>query len=273
MPGVRKSDEARYLKALKRLFQSFFDALKKDPDAKVEDLLKEHTFELYQQAERVAKGMVTAQEQYSAKGWKDAAYKSTRGRAIYQQLKKDMKGPVGDRVRELIEENAQLIVTLSERWAKYAAEYSFRQAVMGKRPEQIEAEMRKRIPQHMQKNLKCIARTETSKAQAAITQARAENLGISAYIWHACGDERARFSHQSMDGILVFYNDPPSPERLFPQAGHPAYGQYHAGCTFNCRCHQEPVVEWEYLPDIIRVYSHGEIRAMTRTAIIHDFGR
>ena len=126
------------------------------------------------------------------------------------------------------------------------------------------------MPEHITKNLKCIARTECAKANAAIVQARAEALGIRAYIWHSVGDERTRDAHRAMNGILVFYDDPPNPEAMF---GGNGYGNYHAGNTFNCRCHQAPVVDISFLPDVVRVHSHGSITSMTKDQILKRYGK
>ena len=98
-----------------------------------------------------------------------------------------------------------------------------------------------------------------------------DTLGVSAYIWHSAMDERTRHSHAGMNGVLCFYSDPPNPEALFPGPGQKAYGAYHAGNTFNCRCWQEPVVEWSFLPDSIKVHDHGRLVTMTREAIIKKY--
>ena len=141
----------------------------------------------------------------------------------------------------------------------------------GRRPADVEKELRNILPGKITRNLKCIVRTEMAKASAAITQARAENLGISAYIWHAANDERTRHAHGEMDGLLVFYNSPPNPEALFPEEGVKPYGRYHAGNTFNCRCWQEPVVDWSFLPDSIRVVTSDGVKTMSRKAIIKNY--
>ena len=73
-----------------------------------------------------------------------------------------------------------------------------------------------------------------------------------------------------MDGVLVFYDDPPSPEAL---AGEKQYGKYHAGNTFNCRCYQEPLVDIAFLPDVVTVYRDGRIYTTTKGALMHKYGK
>ena len=276
MPLVSKSEERRFWKDLCKVFNGLIEDIK----TKGTSVLTEHSSEYrrFMQSdpvsrflERIIGRMVREQRRVSASSWKEAASKSTNGRTLYELISGEMKGPVGARVRQLIAENAAFIKTLPEEWAKYVTQYAAREALRGKRPEDVEAELRKIIPEHMAKNLKCIARTECAKANAAIVQARAESCGIRAYIWRCVKDERSRDAHAGMDGILVFYNDPPNPEALF--GGAKPYGSYHAGDTFNCRCYQEPVVDVSFLPDIVLVHDHGSIRRMTRKQIEKEFGK
>lgn len=205
----------------------------------------------------------------TATSWREAASKGSRGPEILALVRNEMKGPVGERVWQIVSDNAAYIKTLPEEWALYATQYAAREALKGKRPEEVEAELRKIMPPHIQKNLKTIARTECAKANSAITQARAEMCGIQAYIWHSMADERTRLGHAHMNGVLVFYDDPPSPEAL---VGEKSYGHYHAGNTFNCRCYQEPVVDMSFLPDTLEVYSDGSIHTMTKRALKRKFG-
>lgn len=194
--------------------------------------------------------------------------RGTQSKELYRLINNEMNGPVGGRVWELVSENVNFIKTIPDHWKQYAVEYAYRETFRGKRPEQIEEDLRKRLPEYCLKNLKCVARTESAKVNAEIVQARAEMCHISAYIWRCVEDERSRDSHIKMDGILVFYNDPPNPEALF--GGH-SYGAYHAGNTFNCRCFQEPVVDVRFLPDNVRVHDHGQIIVMTKAQLIKRY--
>ena len=276
MPSVSKQEERRFWKDLCKLFNSLVDAVKeRGTSALTEDGPEYRRFmnsdKISQFLNRIIGRMVRAQRKVSASSWREAAAKSSNGRELFELISGEMKGPVGTRVQQIIAENAAFIRTLPEEWAKYVTQYAAREALKGKRPEEVEAELRKIVPEHMQRNLKCIARTECAKANAAIVEARAEMCGIRAYIWRCVKDERSRDAHRGMDGILVFYDDPPNPEALF--GGAKPYGTYHAGNTFNCRCFQEPVVDISFLPDIVLVHDHGSIRRMTKKQIEKEFGR
>ena len=71
-----------------------------------------------------------------------------------------------------------------------------------------------------------------------------------------------------MEGVLVNWNDPPSPEKL---VGEKPVGNYHAGNIWNCRCYPEPVVEPDWLPNRVKVYHDGQIEAMGKLQFIERF--
>ena len=80
------------------------------------------------------------------------------------------------------------------------------------------------------KRAKLIARDQTQKVNAAITQGRQTNLGVTEYIWRTSSDERVRESHKAHNGKRFKWNDPPK------DTGHP-------GEDIQCRCIAEPVIE------------------------------
>ena len=80
------------------------------------------------------------------------------------------------------------------------------------------------------KRAKLIARDQTQKVNAAITQGRQNNLGVTEYIWRTSSDERVRESHKSKNGKRFRWDKPPA------DTGHP-------GQDIQCRCVAEPVIE------------------------------
>ena len=275
MPPVSKAMERKFWKGLCKAFQSLVDDIKTGLqsvftlDQRTRQFLQSN--EVNEYLDRLVGKMVTDVEWSSQRSWRQSVYQTTNSRMMYDLITHEMQGPVGARVNQIIADNAAYIKTLPYVWAQYVTQYAYREGLKGKRPEEIEAELRKKLPGHITKNLKCIARTECAKANAAIVQARAEMCGIKAYFWRCVADERSRSSHIGMDGVLVFYDDPPNPEALFPGSGNP-YGRYHAGNTFNCRCYQEPVVDNRFLPDVMRVHDHGKIVTMTKAKVLKTFG-
>lgn len=74
-----------------------------------------------------------------------------------------------------------------------------------------------------------IARDQSSKLNSALTQVRAENLGVREYIWRTAGDERVRGNHANKNGKTFRWDSPPS------DTGHP-------GQDPGCRCVAQPII-------------------------------
>lgn len=87
----------------------------------------------------------------------------------------------------------------------------------------------KDIGKATEKRAALIARDQSSKLNAVLTQARHEDLGIKKYMWSTVGDERVRDSHAELDGQVFSYENPPA-------VGNP-------GHDFNCRCVAIPVFD------------------------------
>lgn len=282
MPRVPMSEERRMYNSLKRLFMGMINDVRNGYIQKADIQDKAREFLESEEVDAYLRHLMTRMTaRFRIDSAKELKKKSTtagtNSRLLFELMKHEMEGPVGRRIYEIIADNVQYIKTIPQEWANYVIHYTQREALKGKRPAEIEAELRKILPEHMTKNLKCVARTECAKANAAICQARAEAVGIRCYFWRCVKDNRVRDSHWDMDGILVFYDDPPSPEALFPYArnkkGDPvkAYGPYHAGNTFNCRCWQEVVVDMSFLPDRFRFYRAGQVQWITKREFIREF--
>jgi hypothetical protein len=63
-----------------------------------------------------------------------------------------------------------------------------------------------------------------------------------------------------MDGVLVNWSDPPSPETL---AGEKSEGTYEAGEIYNCRCYPEPLVSTKQISWPHKAYFGGRIQRVT----------
>lgn len=212
-------------------------------------------------AEATAMKMVTHLFTDAGKTWRQAAFKNSRGRKIYEALKKEMRGPIGNAVRHQININAEMIKSLPIDISKKVSQHILTQSQRGTRSSDIAEQIKRFFPEESAANAKLIARTETSKASSALTRARSENMGIQWYIWRTSEDSRVRSSHKIMEGVLVKWNNPPSPEML---DGERSYGHYHCGDIFNCRCYAEPVIDLDYVSWPAKVYYNGTIQIMTR---------
>lgn len=157
--------------------------------------------------------------------------------ASAEKMSKEMKeflrgsSSVATTYRKLIEENVKLIKSLPTEAGERVSKIVTEGLVSGTRADT----MAKKIMETgdvTESRAKLIARTETSKASTALTEARAEDVGSEGYIWRDSSDGDVRPSHAAMDGKFVRWDSPPT---LDGMTGH-------AGAFPNCRCYPEPVI-------------------------------
>jgi SPP1 gp7 family putative phage head morphogenesis protein len=214
-------------------------------------------------ARMLSSRMITHVRASNARSWQQAAAQAGMGREIYEALQEELQSSVGQRVRNLIDENARLISSVPSQVATSLNREIANLQQRGLRPEAIAAHIRQRAPQLTKSRIALIARTETSKASTALTQARSESVGIPAYEWETSQDQRVRTSHKKMQGVIVFWNDPPSPEALIGE--NSSLGHYHAGNCPNCRCDALPIISLNTISWPARVYWNGRIEHMTHS--------
>lgn len=77
-----------------------------------------------------------------------------------------------------------------------------------------------------------IARTEIAKANAALTQARAQMAGMTHYVWETMQDEDVREEHAILQGRIFSWDNPPEID---------GEGAHHPGEIWNCRCFATPL--------------------------------
>ena len=210
--------ERNYEKILKVIQNQFFQAISNKNNANeminmLKVISRQHSFETY--CQEIALKMVTSVYQKTEGNWRKAAEQNTKGREIYEALKKEKQNVLMENViQKLIEQNATLIKTLPLDIASDITKYIEKETTKGRRAEELVQEIKIKFPEKTKANAKCIARTEISKAQSALTKTRAEILNIQWYIWRTSQDERVRNAHKHMEGVLVSWKDPPSPEQL-----------------------------------------------------------
>jgi SPP1 gp7 family putative phage head morphogenesis protein len=212
-------------------------------------------------AETTAMKMVTHLFSDAGKTWRQAAFKNSSGRKIYEALRKEMRGPIGNAVRHQININAEMIKSLPIKISREVSQHILTQSLRGTRSSDIAEQIKRFFPEKSEANAKLIARTETSKASSALTRVRSEDMGIDWYVWRTSEDSRVRSSHKIMEGVLVRWRNPPSPETL---DGEKSFGHYNCGDIFNCRCYAEPVIDLDFVSWPAKVYYGGSIQRMTR---------
>lgn len=204
---------------------------------------------------KMVKGITTQ----NSRTWREAAKNSRRSKEIHTILRGELYHHTG--FIQLIRENSKIITSLPVKLAEEITERASTRFMEGMRSDQILKEIKAAAPGMAISKAQLIARTETAKAQAAVTQIRSEELGINWYVWRTSEDQRVRSSHKHMDAVLCRYDNPPSPEVLI---GMKSQGHYGPGEIYNCRCYAEPVIDAQYLRFPMNVYYAGRIQKMTK---------
>lgn len=209
-------------------------------------------------ARMAAMAMATQVMQNGYRTWREAAAAGSKGTEIYYALTKELNK--SNTFREIIDRNAELIKSVPADATQALSRAMAEGYEAGVRPEDLKADILNRFSDLTEAKAQLIARTETSKAATALTRVRAQRIGAEWYVWRTSDDARVRSSHAHMDGVLVNWNDPPSPEKLI---GMKDYGSYHAGEFPNCRCYAEPLLDYDDVKWPHKVYRGGRITSMT----------
>jgi hypothetical protein len=215
-------------------------------------------------AEIMAGKMVTMVNEVNEKTWRSAAAEQGQGRTIYERLQKVLgyDTNVGQTVRQLRHDNAQLIKTLPFNVVKDVMKFVNTEAYKGLRSSEIAKVLHIKIEEYTDARAGLIARTETSKAMTALTEARSKDVGLRWYIWRTANDGlRVRPSHRLMKDVICNYDEPPAPEKL---NGEKSAGSYSAGNIYNCRCFPRPLLSLSQINWPAKVYYMGSIKTMTK---------
>ena len=253
------------------------------PEMSLEDWLqslaeRSRQADIQEASTELARRMYTWANVGNQRTWREAATKSQKSRQLYAYLQKELTGtPTGHRVNQLIVQNAEYISSLPLDAARTLVSEVTKAQQSGARAGTVAKMMRSRFPILLRSRVQLISRTETSKAATALTRARSEDLELPCYIWRTSKDARVRHSHDKMEGVLVFWSDPPAPDTLFPTplvhggASRSTLGHYHAGDAPNDRCYPEPILDINDVKWSCRVYSQGSIKMMTKPAFLKAF--
>lgn len=233
-------------------------------------------------AEATAMKFITGLFADQGKTWREAARINSKGKELYQALQEELKGDTGKLLAEEIRQNAALIRTLPNVIAEDVTKKVAEETLKGRRASDIAKDIEKMFPAQTKARAKLIARTEASKVNCNLIEQRSLRLGIPCYRWHdvggAAGDGRTRYSHRKMHGVIVFWNNPPAPEDLFPMYTKEGkkykntLGHYHAGCAPNCRCYPDVIMEMDDVEWPARVYTGGNVVKMTKAQFIQQYG-
>lgn len=213
-------------------------------------------------SETIAKRFVTMGNTIDAKTWREAAKGGSINPEYLDLLNKNLIGNLGTAIEQKTIENAQYIKTLPLNVAEQVTDFVKTKAYESIRASEISRQLQSKVASYSKARADLIARTESSKAMTALTEARARDFGVKWYQWRTADDgKRVRNSHRHMEGVLVRWDDPPSPESL---VGEKDVGKYNAGNIYNCRCYPSPLVTLNRVKWPVKVYYQGSIQIMTR---------
>lgn len=177
---------------------------------------------------RVASRIVGLISRKNRKKWEE------QSKLIGKELAKESaESIVGIRARQLIEEQVLLIKSMPLEAARRAQKIALEAAIGAKRPEVAALELAQ-TEKVTRSRAALIARTETARANAAITQARAQDIGSEEYIWRTMEDESVRPAHAALNGQVFRFDSPPE---------IPGEGSHGPGEFPNCRCYAEPIIK------------------------------
>lgn len=112
-----------------------------------------------------------------------------------------------------------------------------------------------------------IARDQTNKFNAQLTQERHEDLGIDSYVWSTSNDERVRDDHIVLDGETFSYDNPPVVDSRSGATANP-------GEDYQCRCEALPrvdaVLDALGVPDVADVGADETSAAVDEAASVGD---
>lgn len=197
----------------------------RDPD--LLDLALGRYSELLQPWARSVAGLMLADvSRRDEKAWIE--HSKTMSRGLRAEI---LNAPTGAIMGDLMSSQVELITSLPLQAAERVHDLVTTATYSGRRAEQIAQEIL-RTGAVTESRARLIARTEVSRAQSNLTEARARYVGSDGYIWRTSKDGGVRDSHKEMEGKYVRWGSPPTLDGLVG----------HAGCLPNCRCWAEPVI-------------------------------
>jgi phage putative head morphogenesis protein, SPP1 gp7 family len=232
--SATKAAEQRLAKELRRIarivggiVRSHVDGEKIRDTKKLAEALTAYSESLGPWAEQAVAKIMKDVSSNNDKAWHSLSNK------IGKELRTTMaESAVGAVARQLQQEQVQLIKSLPLEAGLRAQKLAQEAMMGGKRASEIASEL-DRTEEVTASRATLIARTEIAKANATLSQARAQYVGATHYIWRTAEDADVRESHAQMDGKIFRYDDPPYVE---------GEGNHGPGEIYNCRCFAEPII-------------------------------
>lgn len=161
---------------------------------------------------------------------------ATQAQEMGIALRKELhNAPTGQVMRQLMSEQVQLITSLPTEAAQRVHDLVIKGMEDSARADEVTREIL-RSGEVTESRAKLIARTEVARSASALTQARAQHIGSTQYIWRTSGDSDVRPGHRAMNGKVCEWANPPAVDENGRVMHH------HPGAIWNCRCYPEPII-------------------------------
>lgn len=136
-------------------------------------------------------------------------------------------------LEEWVSENVDLIKTVPNQSLDKMKELVYQSYMRGATTTDIVKEIQRQYGMD-KRHAKLIARDQTAKLNANITEHQQRDAGVSRYKWSGVLDRRERRSHRELEGHIFSWDDPPETDR-----GR----RCHPGQDYQCRCCALPVFD------------------------------
>jgi len=191
------------------------------------DMLRKYAEALKPWAIATARSMVLDIDARDRDSWR------SMGNRISDGLREEiLNAPTGETLRRLMAEQVTLIQSIPTDAAQRVHDLTIKGLEDSTRSKEIAAEIM-RSGDVAASRAMLIARTEVARTATALTQARAQHVGSTEFIWRTSGDGAVRDSHRKLNGKAFRWDDPPECD-----PGHHAL----PGSIWNCRCYAEPII-------------------------------
>lgn len=210
-----------------KLVQKYYDPLHPEDTFAVEMALNAYAGKLKGWARKAAIDMIKNVNFFNVQDFKAA------GERISELFSARLSqgDPVFTLATELMERQVELIQSLPLQAAQRAQRIAQQARNIGARPESIIKKIQD-TGAISWRRARTIARTEVARANSTLTQARAESVGVTHFIWHTMEDENVRSAHAKLDGKVFAFASPPIVK---------GEGAILPSQVFNCRCYAEPI--------------------------------
>lgn len=195
----------------------------------ISDMLRKYAEALVPWAEVTARRMIEEVDRRNVAHWKKIS-----GEMSAHLRREILTAPTGETMHKLMDEQVNLIKSIPLDAARRVHKLTIEGLENSTRFPEIAKEIMNSA--HVaESRAVLIARTETARTQANLTQARAQHAGSEGYIWRTSGDGAVRHDHKILNGKYFRWDDPPIADRRSGARAHP-------GAIYNCRCWAEVIV-------------------------------